>query len=100
MSHRINTLREQRARLIARAQALIPRDRNQGISDRDSKEFDALLMQVDQLQDEINLSQPTEQHARFVSGLSTIYQTGDVASSNSSHQVRAFPNYLKFGMNV
>lgn len=99
MSHRINALREQRARLIARAQALIPRDRNQGISDRDSKEFDALLMQVDQLQDEIARSLPTEQHARFVSGLSTIYQTGDVASSNSSHQVRAFHNYLKFGMN-
>lgn len=99
MSHRINALREQRARLIARAQALIPRDRNQGISDRDCKEFDALLMQVDQLQDEINLSQPTEQHARFVSGLATIHQTGDAASSNSSHQVRAFHNFLKFGMN-
>lgn len=98
MSHRINALREQRARLIARAQALIPRDRKQGISDRDSQEFDALLMQVDQLQDEINLSQPTEQHARFVSGLATIHQTGDAASSNSSHQVRAFHNFLKFGI--
>lgn len=98
MSHQIMALREQRARLIAQAQALLPRDRKQGISDRDSKEFDMLMAQVDQLQDEINLSQPTEKHSRFVSALATIGQTGEAASSDSSRHVRAFHNFLKFGI--
>lgn len=99
MFHQISALREQRARLIAQARTLLPRDRKQGISDRDSKEFDMLMAQVDQLQDEINLSQPTEKHSRLVSGLATLHQTGDAVSSDSSHQVRAFHNFLKFGMN-
>ncbi len=98
MHQQIIALREQRTALIAKAKALIPRDRKQTLSDHDSAEFDVLMAQIDDLQDEINLSQPTEKHMRLVSGLATLSQTGDAALSDTSRQVRAFHNFLKFGM--
>lgn len=98
MTHRIIALREQRAALVAKAQALVSRDRKQLFTARDAAEFDVLMAQIDALQDEINLSQPTEKSTRLVNGLATLYGKGDTASSDASHQARAFCNYLKNGV--
>ena len=99
MHHRVMQLREQRAALVAKAQALLPRDRKQSLNARDAAEFDVLMAQIDDLQDEINLSQPNENHAKILRMFDAHGKTPEASSSDESRHVSAFNNFLKFGIN-
>lgn len=97
LSHSVNQLRQQRSAFIARAQAILPRDRNQGITERDSAEFDALMRQVDALQDQINSMQLGDGYEKALRAFGAT--NAGVSSSHEEPGARAFHNFLKFGIN-
>ena len=99
MNYRTDTLRQRRAELITRAQALIPRDKSQGLTAQASAQFDVLMAEIDGLQDEITRSQPGPSHARAVRISDALANHAASSDDEPSHHARAFYNFLKFGVN-
>lgn len=92
-------LREKRARLIAQAQALIPRDKKRGISDHDSAQFDLLMAQIDELRDELALAEPKASHTKLLAAMSSPSFDHSQRDDEQSSSLGAFHNFLKFGVN-
>lgn len=98
MTHHQDMLRDKRARLIARAQGLLPRDKKQGMGERDSAQFDLLMAEIDELRDELALAEPKASHKRLIAGLDGSPDHSRLNDEQPS-DLRAFHNFLKFGIN-
>ena len=95
MSHHIQAgLKARRETLIAEAQAILNRNRANGLSAADSARFDALMDQVDSIADQLKLGE----RATGLAGREDILASRHAARDRDDPQVRAFTNYLKHGL--